>query len=709
MSINEERPVKANVVLLYALLVTLAPALGWQSTARSETFGDLVARVAVIERPEPYEPTLDEALAQRVAQTLIAKRKQLMIRAGARDPFAPKLRNPKHQFPTVLCRLALDPKDKAALAYVPVGCRFRQQGDTFGKSSLARIYCQCGHLLTPQQRIAVEQEATTYPGFLGGGTENHITMRRTAGLLFGERLPERAFHFDLTGAQLAQACRQYLRDYGKAIYRTSMVEYLSPAYHVVNTNPFLNVVDHAKSEDSRIMARAILDWMMADLALNSHHGIVLPPQQREKGLLTNHYQLTHARGLAQWVGWLYWGCGTTPDDESVLTTDPKPEKPYNMPALLHTVSPWNPHPVIRNLGAKRVRTPFMIWQSRGNWPCIEPAQLNKWGKTRSSHDQAPNPRYNMRSVYIARNYALGASYRHENIMDPIVRNAMPFVVAWRSGHLRNWLHVAHPYWYTLRKGNDGKPLGRNDWSGTSPFLRMVHWENAAVVLSGLPARDPYAGKAGKGSAKFLSERGEDVVQCIFVYAPDTLERVQQEEDYFLRDGNVFVSLRPFGGQAAWEQAPQEGFTRLAIAGTKVGFAVEVGDAAEYGSFEAFQQRAARTVLETSDLVAHTRVAYVSTRGHKLDIRHTAKGWLPDASVNGVQLDFDAWPTGASPYLSCRDMVLDVNDGREGFRVDWTADLPSYSYYRIEQGRKVVTRREWVQAGKLQVERSGERE
>ena len=694
---------EAIVVRFTVSLATFALALVWQGTAWSGSFEDLVARVATIETPEPYAPGLDEALAERVDERLIARRKHLMIRAGAKDPFIPRLSNPKHQFPTVLCRLCLDPQDEAALAYVPVGSRFREQGDTFGKSSLARIFCQFGHLLTPEQRAAVVQEVTTYPGFFSGGTENHVNMRRTAGLLFGEWLPKETFHFGMTGAQMAGECRQYTRAYGKAIYRASMVEYLSPAYHVVNTGPFLNVVDHAKNEESRIMARAVLDWMMADLALNSHHGIVLPPQQREKGLLTNHYQLTHARGLAQWVGWLYWGCGTTPDDESVLASDLPPEKPYNMPALLHAVSSWNPHPAVLNVAAKRVHTPFTVWQSRGNWACIEPAQVNRWGKTTAAHAQGADPRYNMRSVYIARHYALGASYRHEDIMDPIVRNAMPFVVAWRSKHLRNWLHVAHPYWYTLRKGDDGRPLGRNDWSGTSPFLRMVHWENAAVVLYDIPARDPYSGKAGKGSALFRSERSEDVIQCIFVYAPNTVERVKKGEDFFLRDGDVFVGLRPFGGEAAWEPAPYDGFVRLAIPGPKVGFAVEVGDAAEYGSFDAFQQRMAGAVLDTTSLAANTRVAYVSARGHRLDIRHTQKGWLPDAWVNGAKLEFDAWPTGESPYVSCRNMVLDVNDGREGFRVDWTADLPTYSYYRIEQGRKVVTRREWVENEGLRVE------
>ena len=78
------------------------------------------------------------------------------------------------------------------------------------------------------------------------------------------------------------------------------------------------------------------------------------------------------------------------------------------------------------------------------------------------------------------------------------------------------------------------------------------------------------------------------------------------------------------------------------------------------------------------------MVYQTSRGHVLDLRHQAaddvsdsdrSGWLPDASINGVPLDFDRWPTCESPYVSCRDRVLDVNDGRQGFTIDWQGDLP----------------------------------
>jgi hypothetical protein len=67
------------------------------------------------------------------------------------------------------------------------------------------------------------------------------------------------------------------------------------------------------------------------------------------------------------------------------------------------------------------------------------------------------------------------------------------------------------------------------------------------------------------------------------------------------------------------------------------------------------------------------------------------------------VDLHAWPIFESPYASCRDRVLDVNDGRQGFTVDWRGALPEYRYYDIVDGERVMTRREWIEDGALRTE------
>ena len=57
-------------------------------------------------------------------------------------------------------------------------------------------------------------------------------------------------------------------------------------------------------------------------------------------------------------------------------------------------------------------------------------------------------------------------------------------------------------------------------------------------------------------------------------------------------------------------------------------------------------------------------------------------------------------------MSCRDRVLDVNDGRQGFTIDWRGDLPEYTYYDVSGSNRKLTGREWIQEGKLQSRPAG---
>ena len=45
-------------------------------------------------------------------------------------------------------------------------------------------------------------------------------------------------------------------------------------------------------------------------------------------------------------------------------------------------------------------------------------------------------------------------------------------------------------------------------------------------------------------------------------------------------------------------------------------------------------------------------------------------------------------------------MLDVNDGKSGFQVDWHKEYPSYSFYRFEEGKKKEYRRVWVNNRKV---------
>lgn len=641
------------------------------------SFEDLIASVSVANHGD--DCSVD---ASAVADETIGLRKQVAVRAGAQVAFNRTGPNPKQAFRVVLCRLMEDPADPVALDYIPVGLGFRSKGDTFGKSALSRIFCQFGETLPEQTRQQIFDEVTTYEGWLSGGTENHIAMRRTAGFLFGEAFPGAAFAHGLKGSDLAAECYGYMREYGRLLYENSMVEFLSPIYHACHTAAWLNIYDFAKDPDAKLCARAILDWMFADLAANSHQSIILPPAARAKGLMTDSYQLSTVRSNTQWSAWLYWGAGNVDATfEAVAVTETWKQSPFT----LHAVSDYVPEPVIRNLGSKDMCAPYSLLQARANREVIEPPSVNPYGKPEPNLRNAPNSRYVARSVYVAGDYAIGAGARCADIDEPTVRHAHAFNVVWKDKSPRNWLFFVHPYWYVNRV-EDGatEPLGVHDWSGTSPFLQMVHWENAAVLLVDIPDVDPYHDQPVGTNPKWISDRPKRPYKVLNAYIPETVAEVQERPaGMFLRAGDVYVAIRPIGGIASWEATWRDGFKQLAIAGDIVGAAVEVGDREEYGALDAFVDRVSSSELDLTGLDDDRRVVYSTSRGHRLEIQHNKADWRPIASVNGTVLDFDEWPTCESPYLTCRGGVMDVNDGQKGVTVDWSGNLPAYTYYDCE--------------------------
>ena len=683
-----------------------------------QRFAGLVKTVGQVPTSGEHDAWDDPELTRRVSREAVDHRKRMLIDSAATE-FKPS-GGPKHSNPLILCRLHLDPTDSKALAYLPVGIRDRRKGDFFGKSSLSRIWCQHGSLLSPKVKADLRAEVTSYGDFFGGGTENHMAMQRSAGYLFGEQFPDAIFYGGKTGKQVAEECGDYMRNYGQVIYARSMCEYLSTTYHGVNTAAWLNVAEFAQDDTTRLMARAILDWMFADLALNYNHGIITPPLLRANGYLADQYQLAYPRTQTAWTAWLYFGGGLIPGIDAgtdAAFSDPKykPLQPYGMAGVLHAVSPYVPHEAIRNLGAKRVKTPFMAWQSR----------INETRALKSAAGSGNQPGPHLRSTYTNENYAIGTGHFDEDVSLSL---ALTFAVSYKSNDEHNYLMAKHPYWFTdaikgqkpKRERGPGRGQGTSrprfdvdeDWMGVSPFCQSVHWENAVVQLYDIPAKDPYTDADWKTGGHMPSARLPNPIQSVFVYVPETIdERLQVGNDFFFREregeSEVYIAVRPLRAGATWTPTVKKGYVRLELPAVAnlTGFAMEVGDRAEFGSFKHFQKSVTASVLDTSELDSNKEVTYTSTRGNTLYLQHqpvpnTSSTWLPNASINGTTLDFDAWPISQSPYVKCSNRVLDVNDGHSGFTIDWSGDLPVYTYYDLDKGVPVITREEFIQRDKL---------
>ena len=642
--------------------------------------------------------------AARVSDEAIARRRAMILRSIAADPsFSPKRKSPKYQHAIAGARLAANPKDKVVLDYLRFAAGVE---DDFAYQGLATVFANFGEGFDPDLVEAIRKSVTGWKGFLGGGTENMVAMCRCAGQIFGERFPEEKFFHGLTGQQLAAECRKFMQMYGRAVFGGSMVEYLSPIYVATNSQAWINTAVHARDEEARFLSQAILDWMMVDLAVNTFEVSAVAPVQREKGLLTGTYQHAYAVSNTQWISWIFFGGGNTRDDGGAF---PAGREPYKSPPGYHALSSWLPHPVIRNIGARRVALPYSLRQSRAGWTYLEPTMVNAYGKKGIADKVKPglNTSHNQfRSAYFARRYALGAGYFKADPEEPLMSSLVPFGAWWQSKHDENFLLVVHPFWHVgLTPDDENRPLGDEDRVGVSPFYRAVHHENAAVVLFDIAADDPYLDLAKRGGKKFEAERPAKPLHAAFVHFPDTVdERVESGPCFFLREGDVYIGLRPLAPGADWTTSIHPGFERLHLPGAVTGVALEIGDREEYGSFQQFQERFAKATLDVYQLSAKKSAAYTSTRGHQLRVASVKDTWLPDASVNGAKLDFEQWPICESPYVKCADGVLDVNDGRNGFSIDWHGELPEYTYYDLHNGQRAPTERRLLHDGKITVEK-----
>ncbi len=150
---------------------------------------------------------------------------------------------------------------------------------------------------------------------------------------------------------------------------------------------------------------------------------------------------------------------------------------------------------------------------------------------------------------------------------------------------------------------------------------------------------------------------ENPIQSCFAYFAETVDEcIQSDVGFFLREGDIYIAVRPLAEGARWARSKMAGFDRIDMPGAVTGCVVEIGDKAEYGSFASFQKRVAGAHLDTSELTAVKRVSYVSTRGHKLDIRCNDDGcrsglkvgpsWLSVAPVHRR-------PLLCPPTASCR--------------------------------------------------------
>jgi hypothetical protein len=240
-------------------------------------------------------------------------------------------------------------------------------------------------------------------------------------------------------------------------------------------------------------------------------------------------------------------------------------------------------------------------------------------------------------TFMTNDYALGSL--QGGILQPIQQHTWD--VTFRSPKPNNTIFTLHPFAsgkelatffpeevkflagevdrYHLVYTDPGK------WNSSSPYEQVRQYRNALIALYRIAPgeRQPH----------------------IDGFVPKTLdERIIDPSGWiFCRGGTTFIALRPL---KPCEWTEEKVNWRLRSSDLTNGIVVEVGSAAEHGSFGRFQEEIRSTMLRFPRFDEDQRVEYVTTSGDTLRFAYGG-----NFSVNGRAVDFRSYRLFNGPFIS----------------------------------------------------------
>ena len=532
-----------------------------------------------------------------------------------------------------IAKLMLNPNDPDVPKYMNDDRSYKEHYH-FAAVNWARFYPLYGEkIITPDTKQKLVDQAKKYGAYLNpSGTENHKTMNMMAANV----LPT---YWD-TGLSnkskqetLAIAKKQ-LREFVKTTYATGNGEWDSSTYWQFTVNGLLNIYDFAEDPETRLIARAGLDWFLANYAIKYRDGLFMAPNQR------GFPEKPHGT-IADQSGYIWWGSHYQPTDDEMkrfLYSMHAITSSYRPSETLYNIAKKN----LPNLPAVQQNTKANYWYGQGIY-----AQANGYAESLYIA-----PKYSMASLWNGH----GSQITRFQIVADSDKGGMMFT----AGHPRRSDHMGQMIDFGYRDG-----IGRFDQS--------AQVQGAWFNLTQAPDDEP--------------------IDYSFFSFPEGITHKPHGEWMIMHAGDTFVAVRAFGDKAvlgetdltdkqkadnqktvdAGKEPKSKPEPIIKIPGRKNGMIVETADTTMYDSLEAFAKALEKTAFSADGL----SITYKTLRGEAVTFA-PGKGDRAKVTVNGEPIDItkrDAVYSG--PFVNCKDGVLRVFDGKTGYEVDFTGDLPVY--------------------------------
>jgi hypothetical protein len=485
------------------------------------------------------------------------------------------------------------------------------------------------HVLTPEKQKELADSIAGYTAYhSGGGTENHVTQWRT-------QLPVLPHYVQGSGMigrrskdNVLNNGKEWLRKYVRGIYAGGNGEWDSSTYLIFTMNGLMNIYDFAPDEKTRLIAKAGLDWFTTAYALKYRDGLFTAPLQR------GFVDRPHGSETDQ-TGYLWFG--------SNAPITPTETRPFRY-AIHAVTSSYRPNETLVNLARKDLpELPVTFHNTKANY----------WGTT-----GRPRASTHHETVHISQSFSLGSLWNGQGSQISrmaLVVDSPDGGVAFSGGHPRSSDHT-------------GKKTGIGFGSGTSRYTQTMQADNTLISLSLSPDdeehdyayfRIPNESTLGPVTSSGLAWWTTCIQNTLVAVLP-------------LSTGMPELTTHGEGGRMA---------TFLKIPGRLAGFVLHVLE--EVGE-DQIANALAEARLDTSRLQSEQIVSFKTPSGQVLRMRFNPvesgdlhAGQPPHAEINGEPVTFGERPVYDGPYIQQANGILSVNDGKQGFVVDFTGDLPVY--------------------------------
>jgi hypothetical protein len=547
----------------------------------------------------------------------------------------------------------------------------------------------------------------SYNLFTAEGTENHLAMTRTAAYIYAQIANDSFPTLFPDANQKLIELKSWLADWAKMLYTSGAGEWTSSTYFPFSINGWLALYDGAKDAEVKLIARAVLDYYAAEMALHYTQGI------------TGGYESRNGSGFesvvsyGDYLSWLWFG-----DSPRKISFTSGSQINEAATAIYAAVSTYRPPMAIINLAAKKNMQNAMYYNSKGEYLLNNPSKIKQ-------------------TFFVGKTYTLGAAY-------------LPYG-GFTGGdtQFQTWKfvgRVAPDTTTTTKTANIIVGYGGKEWNkarGRMPWDQLVHHKNVLIQMTKVPSNfsaiyTEISSKINTWKNSWATDfakrfPGEtkanpvnlsvDVLDASFsymaVWKKNAIVSYETKNNiaYFSLDSN-FVAIRsiaqstPTVTTATDNYAVKDAVTK----GQLCGLILEVGSKCDYPSLIAFQNAIeANTQLNISE-IATNKILYTNLAGEVIEAQYNSNGtftepifdWgygptTPQMSQKSPPFVQPQWPSGEGygriatwkvnnnlvdlnqnwsvykgPNIVLNNRVLSVLDGStDSLKVDFSGNLPQY--------------------------------